>query len=472
MQSSERRLIIIGAGSSGLGVALAAARRGWRVLILEARDIGGGTSTTSTKLIHGGVRYLESAIRSLRWSDWQLVREALRERKWVLNSHPLLCRPVPIVLPVVSGWERFYYGVGLRVYDYLSYPYRLGAPQWIGREAFYEYFPSVKSGINGGWMYWDGQFQDRLYAVHLALYLVQRFGVEVRTYHQVVDIQAGLKGVQVIIQSAKGEVYEETGDIVVNATGPWGDVLRRKLRPEVPSRIRVSRGSHLVLANLPELKAGFLIPRTADGRVLFILPWENHTWLVGTTDEEADAPTWDAEVPPREEEYLLTHLRRYFDVEGEVVARFAGFRPLVAADAQVSTARLARNHVIEVWREHKVIHLMGGKWTTFRAMGEDTMRAIYRHFLNLPMSEGMEVSQIVPDLSELERLKLEYPSPILPGEPYLEGEVIFWKRMGWAHTPDDIVKGRWQLHLINEKRAQRLKAALSEKWQELGQKSH
>ncbi|MEN3041253.1 MAG: FAD-dependent oxidoreductase [Bacteroidia bacterium] len=467
MESSRRKLVIIGAGSSGLGVALAAARRGWQVLILDARDIGGGTSTVSTKLIHGGVRYLESAIRSLRWQDWQLVREALRERKWMLESHPGLCRLIPIILPVTSVWERFYYGIGLKIYDYLSYPYRLKALSWVDHGSFYEYFPLAKVGVRGGWMYWDGQFEDRLYAVHLALYLRQKFDVEVRPYHSVIGVRATSREVRVIIQSPAGEVYEERADFAINATGPWGDGLRRKIRPDAFPRLRVSRGSHLVLRDVPELKAGFLIPRTADGRVLFILPWKDHTWLIGTTDEEADAPTWDAEVPPAEEEYLLTYLRRYFQVEGEIAARFAGFRPLVAADEKASTSRLARNHVLEIWKEDRVIHLMGGKWTTFRAMGEDTVKALYRHLLHTNVPEGVEVTQIVPDLSELERLKREYPAPILPGEPYVAGEVIFWKRLGWAHRPDDIVKGRWQLHLIDEMRAARLRDALSEQWSKL-----
>ncbi len=461
-----RKLLIVGAGSSGLGVALAAARRGWQVLILEARDIGGGTSTTSTKLIHGGVRYLESAIKSLRWSDWVLVREALRERKWMLESHPDLCRTLPIALPVQNLIEKLYYGTGLKLYDYLSYPYRLGATRWVSQADLYETFPLAKKGFRGAWLYMDGQFEDRLYAVHLALYLRQRFGVEVRTYHRVVGAAVDKSGVRLEVEAPDGGLYEERGDFLVNATGPWGDVLRQKLRPGVPPRLRISRGSHLVLRGLPPLRAGWLIPRTTDGRVIFVLPWKEQTWLLGTTDEEAPAPEWNPAVPPDEEAYLLDYLRRYFDAEGEVVARFAGFRPLVAAEAAGSTARLARHHVIEVWQPERTIHLMGGKWTTFRAMGEDTLRALYKHFLNASLPEGEPVESVVPDLTELEHLRRTYPTPILPEEPYTEGEVRFWRALGWAHTPEDLVEGRWQLHLIDERRAAALKAALQSRWRE------
>ncbi|MCX8112579.1 MAG: FAD-dependent oxidoreductase [Bacteroidia bacterium] len=466
MESSQRKLLIAGGGSSGLGTALAAARRGWKVVIFEAQDIGGGTSTTSTKLIHGGIRYLESAIKTLRLSDWHLVREALRERKWMIESHPHLCAKLPIILPVANKADKIYYGIGLTLYDYLSYPYRLAPKEWIDMKAFYEYFPIAYRKFIGGWLYWDGQFEDRLYAVHLALYLRQRFGVDIRTYHRVMDIEVVKDEVRVCVETAGGERYVESGDFLINATGPWGDFLRKRLRPHTAPRLRISRGSHLVLKGLPPLKAGFLIPRTVDNRVLFILPWKEGTWLLGTTDEEAEAPEWNAPVPAKEESYLRAYLARYFEQSGEVVARFAGFRPLVFSREQ-TTSRIARNHVIEVWEAERTIHLMGGKWTTFRSMGEDTVRTLYTRLLRRPVVEGEPVTQIVPDLSDLEALKHIFPQPIVEGEPFTEGEVRFWRRLGWAHTPADIVEGRWQLHLINENRSLRLKSALQARWSEL-----
>ncbi|MCX7606060.1 MAG: FAD-dependent oxidoreductase [Bacteroidia bacterium] len=462
------KLIIAGAGSSGLGVALAAARRGWQVLLLDARDIGGGTSTASTKLIHGGLRYLESAVRSFRYADWRLVREALEERAWMIRSHSQLCKPLPLVVPIRSRVEQLYYGVGLYLYHYLSIPHRLAAPSWVDLESFQRLFPLARSVFKGGWRYWDGQFQDRLYLVHLALFLKQRYIFEVRPYHRVTEISSGGRRVRVRVQVADGSFYEEEGDFFVNATGPWADELRRKVRPDAVPRLRVSRGSHLVLpAEFLPIQEGFLIPKTEDGRLLFILPWLESTVLVGTTDVEVAQPEWTPSVPAAEEEYLLTYLRRYFKVEDPfpVKARFAGFRPLVAESSR-STARLARSHIVEVWPQQRFLSLMGGKWTTFRKMGEDAVAAIAQA-VSISLPAGDKVESIEPDLSELEELRKIYSLPLLSDEAFCEGEVRFWKRVGWALYPGDIVEGRWQLHLIDQVRAERLKAVLGERWSEL-----
>lgn len=463
------KLIIVGAGSSGLGVALAAARRGWSVLMLEAQDIGGGTSTTSTKLVHGGVRYLESAVKNFRYADWKLVREALRERAWMLQSHPHLAKPLPIVVPVRTSWERLYYGVGLKLYELLSpSSYKLGPTRWLASQALYSFFPAAKAGFMGGWQYWDGQFEDRLYAVHLALFLRQRYGVEVRTYARVTAVRLVKGHVRVEVETPLGLRYEEEGDWLVNATGPWSDQIRRFIRPEAPARLRLSRGSHLVVPRsaLP-IQAGFLIPRTEDGRLLFVLPWKDETVLVGTTEVEEGQPTWKVPVSEEEEAYLRAYIAQYFEVEEPlpVQARFAGYRPLVRAGRGPS-ARLARSHVVEVWPQLRTVNLLGGKWTTFRAMGEDTVQAI-ASALGQPLPAGEAVESIVPDLSELEALCRAYPQPVVPGESFCEGEVRFWRRLGWAYYPQDVVEGRWQLHLIDEGRAQRALAFLKTRWDQL-----
>lgn len=453
MKRSQPKLVIIGAGSSGLGTALAAARRGWKVLILEANDIAGATSSASTKLIHGGVRYLENAIKNLSWADWQLVREALRERAWMLQSHSSLCWTLPIVLPVRTLVEKAYYGTGLKLYDYLSYPYRLKATRWVEQDELYAIFPKLKKGFIGGWRYYDGQFVDRLYAVHLALFLKQRYEVEIRTYHQVVGIKAKSLSVEVKVQTEEGITYTEEGDVLISAAGPWADELRKQANPHAPSRLRVSRGSHIVMpAGALPIQEGFLIPQTKDGRVLFVLPWLEGTILVGTTDVEVAAPERHPIVPLEEETYLIQYVQSYFDIgEVPVVARFAGFRPLVAAKA-TATARLARSHVVEVWKEHRMISLMGGKWTTFRAMGEDALRAAAQ-MLGIPLSEGEPIGSIEPDFSLLHRLRREYPQPILPSLPYTKGELYFWQKEGWGIHLQDIVEGRWLLPLISQEKA-------------------
>lgn len=462
------KIVIAGAGSSGLGVALAAARKGWKVLILEAKDISSGTSTASTKLIHGGVRYLESAIKRFKYADWHLVREALQERHWMLHSTPALCKPLPIILPIQNKWQQLYYGIGLSLYDYLSKPYTLIKKSWTAKEELTHIFPLLKKGFIGGWRYWDGQFQDRLYAVYLSLFLRQRYGVEIRTYHRVRAIERTGQQVKVQVESPDGSCYEEVGTFFVNATGPWADHLRKLVRPQAPSRLRLSRGSHLVLSrqHLP-IREGFLIPRTEDGRLLFVLPWLEDTVLVGTTDVEASEPMWNASVPEEEENYLRSYLHQYFEMEEDfpVQARFAGFRPLVA-EGNSPTARLARSHVVEIWPEERFLSLMGGKWTTFRAMGEDAVQAIAQA-LNLPLPPAEPLSSVEPDLTELETYRRTYPTPAVPGESFCEGEVRYWRRLGWAHRPEDIVEGRWQLSLIDQARAQRAIQALRKKWSDL-----
>ncbi|GIV26102.1 MAG: hypothetical protein KatS3mg026_1794 [Bacteroidia bacterium] len=326
--------------------------------MLEAQDIGGGTSTTSTKLVHGGVRYLESAVKNFRYADWKLVREALRERAWMLQSHPQLAKPLPIVVPVRTSWERLYYGVGLKLYELLSpSSYKLGPTHWLASKALYSFFPAAKAGFRGGWQYWDGQFEDRLYAVHLALFLRQRYGVEVRTYARVTAMRLVKGHVRVEVETPLGLRYEEEGDWLVNATGPWSDRVRRLIRPEAPARLRLSRGSHLVVPRsaLP-IQAGFLIPRTEDGRLLFVLPWKDETVLVGTTEVEEGQPTWKVPVSEEEEAYLRAYVAQYFEVEEPlpVQARFAGYRPLVRAGRGPS-ARLARSHVVEVWPQLRTV---------------------------------------------------------------------------------------------------------------------
>ena len=445
-------------------MALAAARRGWQVEVLDARDIGGGTSTTSTKLIHGGVRYLEAALRRLSYADWKLVREALRERDWMLKSHPYLCRPLPILIPVSNWLEKAYYGLGIWLYDRLSYPKNISKPEWLSKARVYEKFPKLLPGYVGGWQYWDGHFIDRLYAVHVALFLRQRYGVEIRTHSEVVSIIPRLEGVLVQARLRGGESYETWGDYVVNATGPWADNLRRKVRSGAGVRLRLSRGSHLVLSgdSLP-IEMGFLIPETRDGRVLFILPWLEGTVLLGTTEEEVSDPVWPARVSEAEEEFLLSHLRQYFDVKQvKVQARFAGYRPLVARKAS-PTAKLARTHVVEVWPNERLVSLMGGKWTTYRQMGEDAVAAIAQ-MSGRRLGTGDEVLSVVPDWAELEKYRQENPQPLVPGLPYTWGEVRFWQKLGWAQDVEDLVAGRWLLPFYDEAKAIQVRKVLIQEW--------
>jgi glycerol-3-phosphate dehydrogenase len=308
---------------------------------------------------------------------------------------------------------------------------------------------------------------DRLYAVHLALFLRQRYDVVIRTHAKVVSVAP--RGKEVVVEAAlrNGERYETKGDYVVNATGPWADEIRNLVQIGVKPRLRLSRGSHLVFpkAHLP-IEEGFLIPRTKDGRLLFVLPWIEGTVLVGTTDEEVKAPTWPAAVSEAETQFLIEHVKRYFGVnELEIRARFAGYRPLVAQRPN-ATAKLARTHVVEVWPSQRVISLMGGKWTTFRQMGEDAIAAIAR-LSGRNLAPGEPVLSVEPDLSELQRYQQGDAQPIVPGLPYTWGEVAFWQSLGWAQDPEDLVAGRWLLPFYDEQKAKQVREALQSKWHKL-----
>ncbi len=410
------------------------------------------------------MRYLEAAIKRLSYADWKLVWEALRERAWMLNSHPYLCHPLPILIPVRNLLEKAYYGFGIWLYDKLSYPQNISKPEWLSKVEVYEKFPTLISGYVGGWQYWDGHFVDRLYAVHVALFLRQRYGVEIRTHAEVVSIIPRSQDVLIQARLKGGEHYETRGDYVINATGPWADNLRRKVRPGAGARLRLSRGSHLVLSgDSLSIKMGFLIPKTRDGRLIFVLPWLEGTVLVGTTEEEVSAPIWPAQVSEAEEEFLRQHLRQYFDVEHvKVQARFAGYRPLVARKAG-STARLARTHVVEVWPEERFISLMGGKWTTYRQMGEDAIAAIAQ-IAGRKLEAGEEVHSVVPDWDELEKYRRENPQPLTPDLPYTWGEVRFWEDLGWAQEVEDLVAGRWLLPFYDERKAIQVREILAREW--------
>ena len=382
----------------------------------------------------------------------------------MLKSHPHLCHPLPIVIPVSNSLEKAYYGLGMWLYDKLSYPKNISKPEWISKEKVYKKFPKLLSGYLGGWQYWDGHFVDRLYAVHVALFLRQRYGVDIRTHTEVVTIIPQSQGVLIQARLRKGESYETWGDYVINATGPWADNLRQKVRPGVRTRLRLSRGSHLVLSgdSLP-IEMGFLIPGTQDGRLLFVLPWLEGTVLLGTTEEEVSDPVWPARVSEAEEEFLLGHLRQYFDVEHvKVQARFAGYRPLVAQKAG-PTAKLARTHVVEVWDKERFVSLMGGKWTTYRQMGEDAIAAIAQMAGRKPEA-GEEILSLVPDWGELDKYRQENPQPLTPDLPYTWGEVRFWEDLGWAQDIEDLVAGRWLLPLYDEAKAVQVRKMLVQKW--------
>ncbi len=377
--SGERfDLLVIGGGATGAGVALDAVSRGLRVALIERDDLAAGTSSRSTKLIHGGVRYLEKAVKGLDRSQFALVRDALHERAVLIRNAPHLCHALPLVTPLYRWLQVPYIMTGLKLYDLLAGRANLGSSRFLSAPAAKQRFPQLKSeGLRGGVMYYDGQFDDARMNVAIAMSAVER-GAVVVTHAEVTALhrQAGRLSGASVHDRVDGSDVEVRARAVVNAAGPYGDAVRRLSDPEAAPMLNASSGVHIVLdGRFAPPDTGLLIPETEDGRVLFLLPWLGST-LVGTTDQPA-AVVDDPQATEGEIEYILRHVARYFDVpvgRDDVKAAWSGLRPLVSDPKAADTAKLSRDHVIHV-DDAGLVTIAGGKWTTYRRMAADTVNA-------------------------------------------------------------------------------------------------
>jgi glycerol-3-phosphate dehydrogenase len=367
-------LLVIGGGATGLGVALEAAQRGLRVALLEAGDFAQGTSSRATKLVHGGVRYLAQG-------NVALVREALHERSGILARAPHVAQPLGFIVPAYRWWERAWFGAGLFAYAALAGRRGLGRTRALTRQQTVAALPGVRTeGLRGGVQYWDGQFDDARLAVLLARSALAQ-GATVLNHVRVEGLRH--TGAQVCGVRARdtlgGEVLELDARCIVNATGVWVDAVRAMRAGPQPPLVSPSQGVHLVVdrAFLPGSQA-LLVPRTADGRVLFAVPWLGKT-LLGTTDTpRTDCP---AEPEPFEEEvdFILREAGRVLaraPQRADVRSAWVGLRPLVrpsGAAAVGPTRALSREHTVLI-EPDGLLTVTGGKWTTYRAMAEDVLR--------------------------------------------------------------------------------------------------
>lgn len=362
-------VLVIGGGATGAGVAVDAASRGYSVCLVERSDFGAGTSSRSTKLIHGGVRYLQQG-------NVSLVLEALRERTILRRNAPHLVHDLAFVVPVTDWWEGPFYGVGLKVYDLLAGRHGFGKSRLLTREETAERLPNVeRRGLRGGVVYHDGQFDDARLVVELALTAV-REGAVVANYVEVVELltRGGAVDGAIVEDRESNDRLELRARVVVNATGVFADQVRA-LEEVVPALVRPSQGVHLVLDRrfLPGDHA-ILVPHTDDGRVIFVLPWKGRV-LVGTTDTAVDEPSAHPKPLPEEVAFLLEHAGRHLAHDPgpeDVLSAFAGLRPLVRNEDAASTSSLSRDHVIHVSRGG-LVTITGGKWTTYRKMAEDAV---------------------------------------------------------------------------------------------------
>lgn len=363
-------VLIIGGGATGLGIAVDAAARGFRTVLIEARDFASGTSSRSTKLIHGGVRYLAQG-------NVKLVREALTERALLLANAPELVRPLKFIVPCYRSLEREFLRVGLGVYDALAGQRGIGDTHWLTRAETIAQLPGVKAGgLKGGVAYWDAQFNDARLAIALMRTAVRR-GAVATNYIEVDRIGRNDGRISAIAAHdvQTGERFDLRAKVVFNATGVWADDLRQRADSEAAALTATSRGSHIVLPGsfLPGTTA-MMIPRTIDGRVLFAIPWQNRVML-GTTDIAADGATWTPEASEAEVEFILDAARSYVQSPpstGDVLATFAGLRPLFSPRVAQATKTISREHAIVIEHEN-LITVVGGKWTTYRKMALDAL---------------------------------------------------------------------------------------------------
>jgi glycerol-3-phosphate dehydrogenase len=463
-------ILIIGGGATGVGIAVDAASRGHRAILVEQHDFGKGTSSRSTKLVHGGVRYL-------RQGNISLVREALRERGLLKQNAPHLVHDLPFVVPSYSWSEKYFYGIGLKVYDWLAGSLRFGRTKFLSKADVVTRVPTVQTqGLSGGVLYSDGQFDDARLLINLATTAVEQ-GATLLNYTQVASLLKDPQGKVIgaeIEDLETGERTQARAKIVINATGPFCDAVRKLADEHAEPLVAPSQGVHLVFARsfLPG-ETGLMIPRTPDGRVLFAIPWHGHT-LVGTTDVAIREIPLEPVPTEQEIDFILETCGRYLakpPTRADILSTFAGIRPLVQARGKNNTAALSRDHTIHV-DSSNLITITGGKWTTYRNMAEDcvnqaaklaeldarpcTTHELKIHGYAMPTDSTNSLAVYGADSAGIEALmreNLAWKEQLHPDLPYVAAEVIWAARHEMARTVEDVLARRTRALFLNAKAA-------------------
>jgi len=463
-------LVIIGGGATGVGCAVDAASRGYEVLLLEQSDFGKGTSSRSTKLVHGGVRYLEQG-------NISLVIEALRERGLLRQNAPHLVTDLAFVVPSYDWWESPFYGLGLKVYDVLAGKYGFGPSQNLSHEETLALLPTIKpEGLRGGIVYYDGQFDDTRLLINLAQTAADQ-GATLLNYAPVTGLTKGPDGFVNGVEAHDAETgrpLQPRAKVVINATGPFSDSVRHMADPGVTPMISPSQGVHLVFDRsfLPGNSA-IMVPHTSDGRVMFAIPWNRHT-VVGTTDTPITNPSLEPHPLPEEIDFILETAGRYLHkapTRADVLSVFVGIRPLVSGGHAGSTSAISRDHTIHI-DGSGLLSIAGGKWTTYRRMAEDcidqaatlaelpekpavtahlNIHGFHKHadkFENLASygSDSIAIQDLIrnePSLGEA----------LHPALIYCGAEVIWSARVEMARTVEDVLARRTRALFLNAQAA-------------------
>nr|XP_040580448.1 probable glycerol-3-phosphate dehydrogenase, mitochondrial [Lepeophtheirus salmonis] len=379
LKNKEYDVLIIGGGATGSGCALDSITRGLSTALVELDDFGSGTSSRSTKLIHGGVRYLQKAIMNFDYEQYKMVEEALHERDNLLQIAPHLSFPLPIMLPVYKYWQIPYFWAGIKMYDFVSGDKCLKASYYLNKEGALEQFPMLKNdSLKGAIVYYDGTHNDARMNLSIAL-TAARLGATLGNHIKVTDLVKNENG-KVVGANVTDQITKDSWTIkakcVINATGPFTDSIRKMDNNAVIDIVKPSSGVHIVLPEYYSPKnMGLLDPQTSDGRVIFFLPWQGLT-IAGTTDSPCEI-THSPAPTEREIQFILNEVKNYLtpDIEvrrGDVLSAWSGIRPLVLDPNKKDTQSLVRNHVIHV-SESGLITIAGGKWTTYRSMALETL---------------------------------------------------------------------------------------------------
>jgi glycerol-3-phosphate dehydrogenase len=456
-------IAVIGGGATGMGVAVDAAARGFDVVLVEGHDFGKGTSSRSTKLVHGGVRYLEQG-------NVPLVMSALKERGLLRHNAPHLVHDLAFVVPNYSWWEAPFYGIGLRLYDLLAGKYGFGPSRLLSREETLTQLPALEpEELRGGVIYYDGQFDDARLLIHLAMTAADH-GATLVNYCPATGLLRDAEGYVNGLAARDEETGEElrvNARIVVNATGVFTDSIRRMADSEAEPLVVTSQGIHLVFdRSFLRGDTALMVPRTSDGRVLFVIPWHGHA-VAGTTDTPVDEPSLEPRALDEEIEFILETAGRYLSrppSRADVLAVYVGLRPLVKGDGK--TSALSRDHEIHV-DTSGLLTITGGKWTTYRHMAEDCVdHAItLGHLRDEPCpTRNLRIHGFLEETAALGHLEVygsdaeaigelardpRLAARLHPALPYIAAEVVWAARNEMARTVEDVLARRTRALFLN-----------------------
>ena len=458
-------VIIIGGGATGLGACVDSASRGFKTLLIEQSDFAKGTSSRSTKLIHGGVRYLQQG-------NIPLVTEALHERGTLCKNAPHLIHHLPFLVPSYKWWEGPFYGVGFKIYDLLAGDLGIEKSKHLSRAQTLRAIPTLeKKDLRGGTIYYDGQFDDSRLAIALAQTAHDQ-GATLINYMQATSFirkKGHISGIKAKDQET-GKRWNIKAKVVINATGVFSDTLRKKDNPKLKPIISPSQGIHIVLPKLfMPSKSAILVPHTEDGRVIFLVPWHDCV-ILGTTDTPVNKPLLEPKAKKQEIDFLLKEAGKYLSkapTKKDILSIFVGLRPLVKSGNAKNTKALSRDHTILV-STSQLITITGGKWTTYRKMAEDVInKAIsignlpkrpcetktlplhgYQENID-PTAHFSTYGSYRKDLKSLMRKTPSLKKKIHPYLPYYRAEVIWAIKHEMARTIEDILARRTRSLLLN-----------------------